>query len=286
MSEHGEGPREPIIGAQNPQTGSQEFQEAANRASDTLHNRDLNPKSPSLKQKLAGGLAALGIAFGGGVAASDKVQETVSDVAGTVRDVGEAGVNVAKAPYEIAKDAAQVLSPESNPDKPKNPDKIMVGTISIETSDDLKVRTSPNISGKESAGNTLDWGSVKLVNKEVRDGKVELVPVDFKPGDTLIIENPELVAGQNADGGFNAEKEANWIMLYTQNDKEELKAVYISRQQTFPYVKTTSENNQYIDVKTSDSDGGALITTYSGEKPPIVNHISVEPSRPAVSSTP
>lgn len=273
MSEQGEGP---IIGEQTPPNTNPEFQQAARRASDTLNNPNLNPtKSPSLKQKLAGGLAALGIAFGGGVAASDTIRGAVNDVAGTIKDVGETGVNVARAPYEIAKDAARVLSPESNPDKPRDPDKVMIGTISIETSGDLKVRTSPNIPGKELAGNTIGWGSVKLVNKETIDGQVRLTPVDFKSGDTLTIQNPELVIGQNADGGFNSKNEANWIMLYVQNEKGELKAVYVSRQQTFPYVKTTSENNQYIDAASN-----------SGEKPSITNHISVEPSQAKVSATP
>lgn len=298
MPEHGEGQPEPIIGAEqkSSQTVSNPtYEQAARNASNALNNRDLNPQSPSFKQKALGVLAGLGIAFGGGVAASDKVQETVSDAAGTVKDIGETGLNVVKAPYEVAKDAgnvmqnvAEAITPENSPDKPRNPDQVMVGNVSVEVTKNLNVRTSPNIPGKEFAGNEIGWDKVNLVNQVVVGGKIQLVPVEFKDGDILNIENPEYVFGQASGGGFGHDEKSKWLMLYTQNSDGELRAVYIADQaETSAYVKTTSEQPKYIDAKTlQDSSNGVKIVQFSEALPDKVNQITIQSSAPQVTQQP
>ena len=294
MSEHGEGPKpgEQIIGGPEkpPQGTNPAYEQAANNASSTLNNHDLNPhiNGPTLKQKIAGGLAALGIAFGGGVAASDKIQDVVGGAvdtaSATTRDIAETGVNVVKTPFEVAKDGLDAITPDNGPEKPRNPDGVMVGSVSIETTDRLNVRTSPNIPGKESPGNEINWKDVKLVNQVVVDGRIQLVPVEFTPGDTIIVENPDIVDGQYSGGGFGHGESSNWVMLYTQNDKGELRAVYVAKQkETFPMVKNESENSRVIKAETvQDDPNGVKVIKFAEQVPTVRNQITVKHSEPQV----
>lgn len=296
MSEGGEGPKpgEQVIGGpveQQPEPPKDfrnpAYEDGADKASAALQNKDLNPhlNGPTLKQKVMGGLAAMGITFGAGVAVGDEVKQavdnTASAAAATTRDVAEVGVNTVKAPYEVVKNGLDAITPDNNPDKPRNPDQVMVGSVSITPSEKLNVRTSPNIPGKESPGNEISWDKVKLVNQVVVDGKLTLVPIEYNEGDTLIIENPDIVFGQNSGGGFGHDEKAQWIMLYTQNNDGELRAVYVARQQeTFPHVQVSSENIHFIDATTrQDSSDGVKVIQFSEPTPDVRNHITVQPAQ-------
>lgn len=187
----------------------------------SIEDRKKASNNPSLKQKLAAGITATAVALGIHAANQTDAPEVATDIFASGRDA--------------------IVQPLEQIENPKQSDLILSGTVSISTGDNLNVRTTPN---SREAINEIGWDKVKLVNK---NGEL----VNFKKGDTIDIENAEIVIG-GIHG--DSESENKWITLITQKDNGDLGAVYVALGDTTrDYVKTSQES-KYIDPKVNPNE--------------------------------
>lgn len=269
MSELGEGNWKPsgTVGSHTkkmPEFGSEEY----------------NRKPSKIKKIARAALATIGIGAATTVAtgtASEAI-DIIQDAPSTTAHALEHTTNAIKVPIDKGIDLLGNIIPDDEPGEPRIPNKILLGQVEIDVSDDLNLRSSPHTTGKADAPNKIDWKDAQFANKVVIDGQEQLVPLEtYEKGNTLLVNNPEIVIGQHTGGGNGIGENSYWIQLYRMDGSP----VFINFQsETSQYVKEVKEDptkpSEYINAETIQNAGGVKVVAFDKTPPDNTSVISIK----------
>ncbi len=208
------------------------------------------------------------------VNAGEEVADKVTTGTDKITTGGDHVLNAIVAPVEGTHDFLADKFGEKDP-APRPPDAVMIGTVEITSSDELNLRKSPSIPGKEEQNNTSDWSDITPAQESMVNGKMFYEPLNFKKGDKIVIKNPKVIYGQNPDGGAGHDSNSKWIEIVTvdKDGNPHARFIFLGAQ-TAGLVKTVAYEKT-VDVADTKEANGVPIMQFESQPPATINSVSV-----------